>query len=138
MDGMQSIVPISRPFSPVAETVRHRSQCFDFSYAINCATHFDVAPPKLSFAACSLSRCARLAKNRACIKNGFREVDPMNTFHVMKILCRALIFCLWLIATWFCHAAVDQRHVVLITIDGFPARMFWDARTPIPHIRQLT
>lgn len=26
---------------------------------------------------------------------------------------------------------------MLITIDGFPARMFWEARTPIPHIRQL-
>ena len=39
-------------------------------------------------------------------------------------------------ATWICHAA-DARHVVLITIDGFPARMFWDAKTPIPRLRQL-
>ncbi len=39
-------------------------------------------------------------------------------------------------AAWFCQAAEDQ-HVVLITIDGCPARMFWDAKTPIPRIRQL-
>jgi predicted AlkP superfamily pyrophosphatase or phosphodiesterase len=30
-----------------------------------------------------------------------------------------------------------DRHVVLITIDGFPASMFDDPRTPIPQIRQL-
>ena len=41
-----------------------------------------------------------------------------------------------LAATWFCQAA-DDRYVVLITIDGFPAQMFWDAKTPIPRIRQL-
>jgi predicted AlkP superfamily pyrophosphatase or phosphodiesterase len=30
-----------------------------------------------------------------------------------------------------------DRHVVLITIDGFPASMYWDAKTPIPHLRNL-
>jgi predicted AlkP superfamily pyrophosphatase or phosphodiesterase len=33
--------------------------------------------------------------------------------------------------------AAPDRHVVLITIDGFPASMFWDAKTTIPQIRQL-
>jgi len=35
------------------------------------------------------------------------------------------------------RAATQDRHVVLITIDGFPAYMFWDPQTPIPTIRQL-
>ena len=35
-----------------------------------------------------------------------------------------------------CPAAEDS-HVVLITLDGFPARMFWDSKTPIPRLRQL-
>src|SRR5262245_43428273 len=33
-------------------------------------------------------------------------------------------------------AAADV-HVVMITIDGFPASMFWDPKTPIPRIREL-
>jgi arylsulfatase A-like enzyme len=33
--------------------------------------------------------------------------------------------------------AAEDSHAVLITIDGFPARMFWDPKTPIPRIRQL-
>ena len=33
--------------------------------------------------------------------------------------------------------AAEANHVVLITIDGFPARMFWDSKTPIPRIRDL-
>jgi len=54
----------------------------------------------------------------------------------MRIICRTVVLYLSLMVTWLCHAA-DERHVVLITIDGFPARMFWDAKTPIPRIRQL-
>ena len=54
----------------------------------------------------------------------------------MKITRYSLVLYLLLIAAWFCPAA-DDRHGVLITIDGFPARMFWDAKTPIPRIRQL-
>ncbi|HKX62807.1 MAG TPA: alkaline phosphatase family protein [Verrucomicrobiae bacterium] len=46
----------------------------------------------------------------------------------------ALLLCLT--APTVCSAA-DNRHVVLITIDGFPARMFWDPKTPIPRLRQL-
>src|SRR5688500_12375147 len=34
-------------------------------------------------------------------------------------------------------AAEVNRHVVLITIDGFPAAMMQDAKTPIPRIREL-
>jgi len=37
---------------------------------------------------------------------------------------------------WSGGVAGESR-VVLVTIDGFPARMFWDAKTPIPVIRQL-
>ena len=46
----------------------------------------------------------------------------------------ALLLCLT--APTVCSAA-DNHHVVLITIDGFPARMFWDPKTPIPRLRQL-
>jgi hypothetical protein len=34
-------------------------------------------------------------------------------------------------------AAEGERHVVLITIDGFPAAMLKDPKTPIPRIREL-
>jgi predicted AlkP superfamily pyrophosphatase or phosphodiesterase len=34
-------------------------------------------------------------------------------------------------------AAEPERHVVLITIDGFPAEMLHDPKTPIPRIREL-
>jgi predicted AlkP superfamily pyrophosphatase or phosphodiesterase len=34
-------------------------------------------------------------------------------------------------------AAETERHVVLITIDGFPAAMMADPKTPIPRIRKL-
>ena len=34
-------------------------------------------------------------------------------------------------------AAEPAQHVVLITIDGFPATMLSDPKTPIPHIRKL-
>jgi len=37
----------------------------------------------------------------------------------------------------FLYAAESDRHVVLITIDGFPAYMSRDPKTPIPRIRQL-
>jgi len=33
--------------------------------------------------------------------------------------------------------SATDKHVVLITIDGFPAYMFADPKTPIPRIRQL-
>src|SRR5580765_7246659 len=54
----------------------------------------------------------------------------------MRITSIRVVLYLSLMTAWFCHAE-DERHVVLITIDGFPARMFWDAKTPIPRIRQL-
>src|SRR3954451_24564091 len=40
-----------------------------------------------------------------------------------------------LIAT-LCQAA-DDRHVVLITMDGFPAYVYHDPRAPIPTLRKL-
>jgi predicted AlkP superfamily pyrophosphatase or phosphodiesterase len=54
----------------------------------------------------------------------------------MSTLISTIVLYLSLMVAWFCQAAED-RYVVLITIDGFPARMFWDAKTPIPRIRQL-
>jgi predicted AlkP superfamily phosphohydrolase/phosphomutase len=54
----------------------------------------------------------------------------------MKAFRAGIVLFLLFLATWYCQAADDQ-HVVLITIDGFPARMFWDSKTPIPRIRQL-
>jgi len=41
-----------------------------------------------------------------------------------------------LLIAGLCRGA-DEPHVVLITIDGFPAYMFWDPKTPIPRIREL-
>jgi predicted AlkP superfamily pyrophosphatase or phosphodiesterase len=54
----------------------------------------------------------------------------------------AVWFGLWILvlaATPFSRAADAQRErrVVLITIDGFPAAMFSDPKTPIPRIREL-
>ena len=34
-------------------------------------------------------------------------------------------------------AADLERHVILITIDGFPASFFWDSKIPLPHLREL-
>src|SRR5206468_12748748 len=55
------------------------------------------------------------------------------------IMLKAFIIltaCLSFSIPCICPAA-DEPHVVLITIDGFPAFMFWDAQTPIPRIRKL-
>lgn len=46
----------------------------------------------------------------------------------LKALKAHLALFLWFAAAW-CARAADGPHVVLITIDGFPARMFWDAKT---------
>ncbi len=35
------------------------------------------------------------------------------------------------------HLRAAEQHVVLITIDGFPAAMFTDAKTSVPNIRKL-
>lgn len=49
-------------------------------------------------------------------------------------LAAILLLSLWSEAT---SKAAADAHVVLITIDGFPAYMFWDPKTPIPRIREL-
>jgi len=54
----------------------------------------------------------------------------------MKRILTLIGLCLWFSESWLCRAA-DDRHVVLITIDGFPAYMFWDAQASIPRIREL-
>lgn len=50
----------------------------------------------------------------------------------MKRICLYLV----LLCAGVCGAAED-RHVVLITLDGFPATMMSDAKTPIPNLRAL-
>lgn len=42
-----------------------------------------------------------------------------------------------LLAAWFANASFAANHVILITIDGFPARMLDDKRTHAPRIRAL-
>jgi predicted AlkP superfamily pyrophosphatase or phosphodiesterase len=54
----------------------------------------------------------------------------------MKIIRLGIVLSVSLLTAWFCQAA-ETPHVVLITLDGFPARMFWDPKTPIPHLRKL-
>jgi predicted AlkP superfamily pyrophosphatase or phosphodiesterase len=54
----------------------------------------------------------------------------------MKPFRLGIVLILLLFAISWSQAA-DDSHAVLITIDGFPARMFWDSKTPIPRIRQL-
>ena len=49
---------------------------------------------------------------------------------------RIIIFLLSIISV--CTASLaDDRHVVLITLDGFPAYLFSDPRAPIPTLRRL-
>lgn len=57
----------------------------------------------------------------------------MNFF---KALLTALVFSFCAIAAEGTRAETN-RHVVLITIDGFPATMLSDPKTPIPRIREL-
>src|SRR5919106_1092165 len=54
----------------------------------------------------------------------------------MKLLT-LLWTCVLLIAVGMSRAAEIERHVVLITIDGFPAAMFRDPKSSIPRIREL-
>jgi len=45
---------------------------------------------------------------------------------------------LFLIVISACSAALaEDRHVVIITLDGFPAYLFHDPRAPIPTLRKL-
>jgi predicted AlkP superfamily pyrophosphatase or phosphodiesterase len=69
-----------------------------------------------------------------------RCVDEMNqrtrTFIGRGAACWILLVALR--GVLLCGAVTaSDRHVVLVTIDGFPASMFWDAKTSIPQIRQL-
>jgi predicted AlkP superfamily pyrophosphatase or phosphodiesterase len=50
---------------------------------------------------------------------------------------RRIFICLVLLLTLFTARPAEEHYVVLITLDGFPAYMFWDEKTPIPKIRQL-
>jgi predicted AlkP superfamily pyrophosphatase or phosphodiesterase len=53
---------------------------------------------------------------------------------------RSLILFCGMLAGWLVaqsQAAVPDRYVVLITIDGFPASIFWDNRASLPRLRQL-
>lgn len=50
---------------------------------------------------------------------------------------RALPFILAGLLSVAAHAANKDRHVVLVTIDGFPASLWHDPALPIPTLRQL-
>jgi Uncharacterized proteins of the AP superfamily len=54
----------------------------------------------------------------------------------MKIFRAALGVFLSFLLVGQCSAA-EESHVVLISLDGFPSRMFWDSKTPVPIIRRL-
>jgi predicted AlkP superfamily pyrophosphatase or phosphodiesterase len=53
----------------------------------------------------------------------------------MKSLCAFLITLSLIVSTL--NAANRDRHVVLVTIDGFPSYLFRDPTLPIPFLRQL-
>src|SRR5918993_2365499 len=52
----------------------------------------------------------------------------------MRVLLPLVLACI-LVAS--AHAANKDRHVVLVTIDGFPASLWHDPALPIPTLRQL-
>ncbi len=60
-------------------------------------------------------------------------IKPKN--FKLRILWFLSIILFWVNAGFSTQAA--NRHVVLITIDGFPASLFWKSNTPVPHLRQL-
>src|SRR5579871_3326556 len=48
-----------------------------------------------------------------------------------------LAFILITLTTALTAFAVDDRHVVIITLDGFPAYVYRDPHAPIPTLRRL-
>src|SRR5215207_280238 len=52
----------------------------------------------------------------------------------MRIALALLLSCL---APELLHCANKDRHVVLVTIDGFPASLWHDPALPIPTLRKL-
>lgn len=50
---------------------------------------------------------------------------------------RSLLCFLLLVASFSLRAANVDRHVVLISLDGFPAYLFRDESIPLPHLRRL-
>jgi arylsulfatase A-like enzyme len=53
------------------------------------------------------------------------------------LVLAVLVFAMALSRLLVADAAEREGYVVLITIDGFPASMFWDAKASLPRIRQL-
>lgn len=47
------------------------------------------------------------------------------------------IFCLLILTAALCAAGADDRHVVIVTLDGFPSYVFHDPHAPIPTLRRL-
>jgi predicted AlkP superfamily pyrophosphatase or phosphodiesterase len=58
----------------------------------------------------------------------------MKTPHSFRLA--ALVFAL-LVAAWPVAAANRDRHVVLISLDGFPAYLWRDPSIPLPNLRRL-
>ncbi len=57
-------------------------------------------------------------------------MNLMNSFRMLVVLSA------WLVAVPAQAAAAD-RHVVLISLDGFPAYLWRDQNIPLPHLRKL-
>ena len=57
--------------------------------------------------------------------------------HLIRILFRWMLVAIFSSISGPFAQNVPERHVVLITIDGFPASMFADAKTHLPRIRKL-
>jgi len=55
----------------------------------------------------------------------------------LTLVTRFSILLLCAVGSVLAATTNDEKHVVLITIDGFPADMFQDPKTPVPRIRQL-
>jgi arylsulfatase A-like enzyme len=64
---------------------------------------------------------------------------PLSRWPILLFTVRPWIIIFALLLTGMLGRAARQpeRHVVLITIDGFPASMFGDSKTSMPHLRQL-
>jgi predicted AlkP superfamily pyrophosphatase or phosphodiesterase len=62
----------------------------------------------------------------------------MKHLRILPLRLRGFLLILGLVLLSFrVMSAVPDHHVVIITIDGFPAYLFSDPLTPIPTIRQL-
>jgi glycosyltransferase involved in cell wall biosynthesis len=63
-------------------------------------------------------------------------MNPNHPASRRRFLKTAVLFAV-LVAAWPAFAANRDRHVVLITLDGFPAYLWRDPSIPLPNLRRL-